>query len=154
MSLDKNTRNKITELLSPLSGNYENRRRLLKSTFDKYDGVNLSSQIDFAGSEAEFADRMIDSLLRYGFVEEDIHSLSALLNEVHPYYGVDKQAEIQELQQIINDRLKRDSRKLIEKEQHLSTPLHLLRPAVRRLLGIGMMVITLIVGLGVGYVLI
>ena len=89
------------QLLQPLTATEDDREALLLAAFYS-DNPTLYDGIDREGSSSKFALKCIKTLLEYGCLAENEHSLSRLLGMVRKECGVDKHPEIDTLKDILN----------------------------------------------------
>ncbi|MBK9751352.1 MAG: toll/interleukin-1 receptor domain-containing protein [Chloroflexi bacterium] len=95
MSFDKQMLQQITDLLTPLFVNVQERRRLLSQAL----GIDhpLIGLIDFEGPSSIFLPNMIDRLFRYGKLDDGRPALWALLEYARSYVGKTQKHQIDAL---------------------------------------------------------
>lgn len=99
VSLDKDTLHELTALLTPLMQSENERRALLQQALS---GAAVLDQIDYSGPTEAFVTAMLNRLVDYGESMPGQSALWALLEIVRERVGVDKQAQIDELDSKFN----------------------------------------------------
>ena len=109
MPLNRDTFQKLIDLLTPYFETLDQRRTLVGGAFF---GTDVLAKVQLEGTPDEFTTRTVQMLIQHGEVEPGTPAIIHLMGQLRGTVGVDKQAEIDALmeQALLDDYIRSELR--------------------------------------------